>query len=48
MAEVRFVVNAAKTRNFEIWPQVQRALQVQDVAQKYTSRDSYKTSYAGT
>jgi len=48
MAQVHFVVNAPKTRNFEIWPQVQRALQAQEVTQTYTSRDSDKTSYAGT
>jgi len=47
MAQVHFVVNAPKTRNFEIWPQVQRALQVQEVTQTYASRDSEKTSYAG-
>jgi len=47
MAKVHFVVNAPKTRSFEIWPQVQRALQVQEVTQTHTSRDSYKTSYAG-
>jgi len=46
MAEVHFVVNGPKTRNFEIWPQVQ--VQVQEDTQKYTSRDSDKTSYAGT
>jgi len=44
MAEVHFVVNGPKTRNFEIWPQVQ----VQEDTQMYTSRDSDKTSYAGT
>jgi len=47
MAQVHFVVNGPKTGNFEIWPQVQRALQAQEVTQTYTSRDSDKTSYAG-